>query len=340
MPRKNVKDDLLRVIRGDTPTAPLLMPVALDQIAAREAGLSYRQYSNEADAALAAWNFVIEKYDLDAALIFIDDYFEYEAFGIELTDELNDPKAAKKHVPAEHNWFDNARLPTFKEARFPMRMELVKRLKDKWGDSLLIGVSVAAPFTGVNLLYGIPEAMLLFYEDEELLRNSIKLTAELSVECSRLLIESGADIIWYGDCAASSRFIDLGKFDDFAFDITKDSIKRIKEFGGIVVYHAGEKAIPFIKRTSELGCDIISCAEKADIYALYDAAAENCCVMGNLDPIIDIMNGNPESIEKLVRDQRLLMADRKRYIMNTGEGVTEATPLENVDALFSALRRK
>jgi uroporphyrinogen-III decarboxylase len=218
-----------------------------------------------------------------------------------------------------------------------MKMELIRRLKEKWGNSVLICASVAAPFTGVSLLFGIQEQMLLFYDDVSLLRDTIEFTKRLSVECSKKLIDSGADLIWFGDCAASSKFIDIGKFGEFVFEPTRDAISQIKAFGGMVIYHAGENNIQHIESMSMLGAEIVNCAEHADMSLLYDAAKENCCMMGNLDPIRGIMNGTPDSIKELIRNQKAMMKNREKYIINTGEGIPVVTPENNVIALFSAI---
>lgn len=337
MPRKGVLEDLARVLRGDTPERPLVMPIAFDEITARDLGVSYRACSTDADAAEAAWNRAIEAYGLDAALIFIDDFFEYETFGVELTDEKNIPKAAKKYVAPSRDWLSMARLPDFTEARFPMRMELVRRLKRRWGDSLLVCASVAAPFTGAALLYGVEEALCLIYDDERLLRDTMELTRALSVACAKKLIGSGADMIWYGDCVASGAFLSVEQFDRFVFESTRRAITDIQAMGGVVIYHSGERRAPHAVRSCALGADIVNC-QPDDMAAVYDAAGEQCCLMGNIDPIRAVMNGTPEGIRRRVSSLRAEMAGRPKFIVNTGEGIPVVTARENVRALLDAMR--
>jgi len=338
MPRKYVKDDLLNIIGGKRGVPPILAPVALDAVAAADAGVSYRDYSNDGDAAFYVWDKCIETYDLDAALIFIDDFFEYEPLGVELTDERDIPKAARRYIRPSVEWLMSARAPSFDENRFPMRSGLVHKLKQKWGDNLLVGVSVAAPFTGVSLLCGIQETMLLVYDDEELLRQTIDFTTRLSVACAKYLALNGADVIWYGDCAASSGFIGKDVYDAFAFGPAKDAVSQIKETGVTVIYHAGENRTDALVKMAEIGADVLSCGEGCDMAALGEKTG--CCLTGNVDPIGVLLNGRPETIESAVYDLRIKMRSRGKFIANTAEGIAVSTPRGNIAALFNALRRE
>jgi len=331
-------EDLKKTLAGEAPASPVVLPIAIEEYMTNKCGVPYRAFSTDVDKAFSVWDYAIHKYGIDAALIFIDDFFEYETFGLELVSPENSPRACVKYIAPSAEWLSRARIPTFEEGRFPVRAGLVNKLRKRWGDDLLVCASVAAPFTGATLLYGIADTMLLFYDDERLLEDTMAFTSALSIACSKRLIEAGANMIWYGDCAASSKFIDAAKFDRFLFEPTRSAIEQIKALGATVVYHANENKAAHIERMARLKADIVSCGEHTSMPELYDAAGGECCLMGNLDPIQGIMNGTVESIRALVARQRDMMAGRSKYIVNTGEGITTKTTEENFRAFLDACR--
>ena len=191
--------------------------------------------------------------------LFIDDLFEYEHLGITIEDGPDHPFAVTKYLPAEQKVLDSLCLPDFKhDRRLPVLMESIRSLRDHWRNNVVISKSVAAPFTGLTLIYGIAPAMLLLYENPDFLRKTMAFTEKLSIEFSRELIEAGADIIWLGDCCASSRFLSLDLFREFACEPAKRVIEAIHKAGGMVIYHAAENRLPFLEVMSEMGADVLS----------------------------------------------------------------------------------
>jgi MtaA/CmuA family methyltransferase len=337
-----VKPDVLLDFKTCTalkvPSAPLLFPI-FEEIAARCAGQTYHDYSTQSDTIVAVWNDAIGRFGISWAGMFIDDLFEYEPLGITIEDGPNHPFAVTKYLPAEVNVLENLHLPDFnRDGRLPVLLESQRRLRDLWGKNVVISKSVAAPFTGLTLLYGIAPVMVLLFEDPGFLRKTMAFTESLAIEFSRELIKAGTDIIWLGDCCASSRFLSPGLFREFAFEPAKRVISAIHDAGGMVIYHAAENTLPFLEEMSKMGADVLSVESGIDLKIVKQTVGKRVAISGNLDGINLIWHGKPEEIRSEVSRLIAEVASQGGVIVNTGEGIPRQTPVENLTALFQTLR--
>jgi [methyl-Co(III) methanol-specific corrinoid protein]:coenzyme M methyltransferase len=244
-------------------------------------------------------------------------------------------------LPAEQNVLDSLHLPDFaRDGRLPILMESLRCLRDRWGDNVVISKSVAAPFTGLTLLHGIAPVMLMVYENPDLLRKIMDFTESLSIEFSRSLIEAGADIIWLGDCCASSRFLSLDLFREFAYEPAKRVIAAIHKAGGMVIYHAAENSLPFLEEMSGMGADVLSVEAGIDLGIVKQTVGRKVALSGNLDGINLIWHGKPDEIKREVSRLVVEVASQGGVIVNTGEGIPKQTPLENLDIMFHTIREE
>jgi MtaA/CmuA family methyltransferase len=222
----------------------------------------------------------------------------------------------------------------------PILMESLRRLRDQWGKNVVLSKSVAAPFTGLTLLHGIEAVMLLVYEDPDFLRKSMAFTESLSIGFSRELIEAGADIIWLGDCCASSRFLSLDLFREFAYEPAKRVISAIHEAGGMVIYHAAENTLPFLEEMSGMGPDVLSVESGIDLEIVKQTVGKRVALSGNLDGINLIWQSRPDEIKHEVTHLVLRVASQGGVIVNTGEGIPKQTSLENLTTMFNTIREE
>lgn len=338
MARPDVRRDLKECVELKLSKAPLIFPI-FDEFAARLAGEKYHAYSTRAEIIARVWSKVIQDLELDWAGLFIDDLIEYEPLGIESADGPTHPYAVTRYLPAGKDTLNRLKLPYLKkEGRLPMVLEAVARIRERWGDSVLISKSVAAPFSGLTLLYGIDPTMLMIYDDPDFLKKSMAFLEELAIAWGRTLIEGGTNIIWLGDCSASSRFISIECFREFAAEPARRVIAALKKAGGTVIYHAGENKLPFLEETAGLGADILSVEGGIDLAEVKKTAGRKIALSGNLDGINLLWNSAPAEIERASRKLVTGVASKGGVIVNTGEGIPEQTSLENVRAMFGAIR--
>ncbi len=338
MARATVMRDLQTAVGLGVPAAPLVFPI-FEGVAARLAGETYHDFSTKAVAMTKVWDQSIERFDVDWAGLFVDDLFEYEPLGIEITDGPDHPYAVTQYLPADQSTLAHLRVPNFrKDARLPALLEAQRRIRERWGNQIVISKSVAAPFSGLTLLCGIPEVMLLVYDDPELLRRLMGFVEELAIAFSLALLAAGADVIWLGDCSASSRFLSLSAYRELALAPAQRVAAAINRAGGLVIYHAGENKLPFLEEMAGVAPDVLSVEAGIDLAAVKRTVGSRVCLSGNLDGVHLLWHGQPPAIEAATRHLVTEVASQGGVIVNTGEGIPEQTPATNLTAMFRTIR--
>src|ERR1035437_9044661 len=181
MPHNHIMDDVKACIAGRVAKAPLIFPI-FEEFVTRQSGVSFHDYSTSAPTIAQVWDYAIERFDTDWAGLFIDDLIEYDMLGIETADGPDHPYAVTKYLPIAKDALGRLHIPApKKDGRMPMLLEAQKRIRDRWGDRVVISKSVAAPFSGLTLLYGIGNAMLMTYDAPALLKKSMAFVEELAI---------------------------------------------------------------------------------------------------------------------------------------------------------------
>lgn len=338
MARNTVHNDLKTLCNLGVPKEPLILPV-MDPFSAHLAGVTYEEYSTKPEAMEGAWSTVIERFDIDWAGMCIDDLFEYEPLGIEVTNAPDLPFAVEKYLPATDETLNSLRLPDPKrDGRMPAHLEAEKRLRDRWGESILIAGSTAAPFSGLTLLYGIEQTMLMLYDDPDFLQRSMKFIEELAVCWGRAILDAGGDMIWLGDCSASSRFLPVNIYREICLEPARRVTTELQKAGARVIYHAGENKLPHLAAMAETGADILSVEAGPYMGDVKDAVGDRIALSGNLDSINLVWHGTDEEITATVNQLVADVASRGGYIVNMGENTPEQTPPEHIETMIRSIR--
>ena len=330
--------DLETCLRRGVPAQPFGFPIA-DGFFVRLANATYHDYATCGAVMAEVWNRAIAQFDLDWAGPFVDDLFEYEPLGIESADGPDRPYAVTRYLPAARASLARLALPDpRRDGRMPARLEAIARLRARWGRDIVICNSVAAPFAGLTLLYGIDATMLAVYDDPGLLKRTMTFLEELAVAWGQALLAAGSDLIWLGDCSASSRFLSLDMYRDFALEPARRVTAALRDAGAKVIYHAGENKLNHLRAALDVGADVLSVESGIDLADVQRAIGGQTCLSGNLDGINLIWLKTPAEIEAEARRLVREVACRGGVIVNTGEGIPDQAPVANVAALLRAIR--
>lgn len=339
--RDNIKEEFTEMIRLGTSTAMPVLPIALDQFSADYSGITYRDYSTDANSLSQAWIKVIDDFDLDWAGIFIDDLFEIEPLGITTTDETELPKAVLEHLPFSEGVLNNLAIPDPEsDGRMPMNIDAIKQLRAHYGEKILISRSVPDPFSAICLTFGLSESLMMLYDNPELIDKSLQFFLKLETIWSDALIRAGVDVIWLGNLCSSSRFLSLDLYDRFIFESNKELIGNLKKSGGIVIAHGCEDSIQHLEAMRKTDADILTIGDHIDIDIPLTRFAGDICLMGNLDPIKLLLEGTPELIQSEISSLKHKIKEKGGLIINTTEGIPKQIPMDNLRVMIESIKKR
>jgi uroporphyrinogen decarboxylase len=280
----------------------------------------------------------IRRFHFDAAIIFSDILVVPDAFGQKVDFESGEgprlaPIASADDLGRLHETIDLERLAPVFEA-----LGLVKQALP--AKTALIGFC-GAPWTVASYMIagrGTPDqapARLFAYRQPDVFAELIARLTEGSMAYLSRQIEAGADCVQIFDSWA-------GALAPLEFE--KWCIAPVKKIiAGLHARHPDTKIIAF-PRGAGLALTNYAAATGADAVGLdtsVDPAIADALmpkglpVQGNLDPLALIAGGVP--LQRAI--EKIRSAFRARpHIFNLGHGILPDTPLDNVEALLSAVR--
>ncbi|MDH5716176.1 MAG: uroporphyrinogen decarboxylase [Spirochaetia bacterium] len=279
----------------------------------------------------------IERYNLDAAIIFSDILTLLYGMGINVSFEHGPPETDRT-VKNENELIQfkneyNAAKMGERLHFYTKALQLTRKgLSD---DKSLFGFA-AAPYTiGSYLLEGktskthsIIRAWL--YSNPELFSKLLDFLADATIDYCKLQIEAGADVIQLFESWGDS--IDPLSYKKYVLPhITKIS-KEISKTVPVVFFCRGasihrENLLPVYNE----GISAISVDWRLPIDFYGDLP-----VQGNLDPAC--LWSDPKSVEKETLKILETRGRKPGYIFNLGHGIYPETPLENVDAMVKTVQ--
>jgi uroporphyrinogen-III decarboxylase len=302
------------------------------------AGLSDGEARTDVDKMVDAIISAVQRFDYDWAMVFPDDYIEFEPLGLKMRDGDYLPAIPKSYLPMTRNTLDTFRLPDpMSDLRLPLQLEMIRRVSQELGDTVCVAGRIAAPFSALALLYGITDLFLTMREDPTLVQDNLSFFVQHQIAFGKAQIDAGADLLWLGDNVASGRFISPLDYSEFAAEPAGHVAADLVEKGAFVVYFASETQLEHLKKQVKIPGSVLGVGEGVNIAQMRKELPVQKCLMGNFDPKL-LRDGTPEEVSEATA---LMMRENKpggAYIFNTGEGIMRTTPPVNVEAMIRTAR--
>ena len=299
----------------------------------------------------------IDRFDLDAAILFSDILTIPDAMGLELSFENGDGPRFAKPLTSERE-VNQLRLANMEELRyvFDAVSSIAKALTSNGKQQVpLIGFS-GSPWTlACYMIEGSGSrdfslAKKMLYERPDLLKKILDINIQSVSEYLRLQIDAGAQAVMifdtWGGLLTSEDYLQysLGPMSKIVKDIRSNPkydpvpIILFTKGGGIWLSDIANSG------ADVLGIDwTINLARARGL--INHASSRHIAIQGNLDP--SILLSNPQEIEKRVQQcfedlstvKVLEGSPLDGHIFNLGHGISQFTPPENVAALVSKVRQ-
>ena len=278
----------------------------------------------------------IERFDLDAAILFADILVIPHALGWDVTFEKGEGPLLKKFESEE----DLKKLTNNFASRINQIYETVAKTKSKLPKKISLIGFAGSPWTVASYMlegkgkqdFSVSKNFL--YTKNSVARKLIDVLTEKTIEYLSNQIIAGAEIIQLFDSWSGVLNGDL--YEDFVIEPTKKIVTSLKEkfpFVPIIGFPRGSgyNYDKYIKQTgiNGVGVDQFTPISQMKLWQ------KNLVVQGNLDPII--LLGSKENI-KVAVDQIMGSLDRNNFIFNLGHGILPTTPVSNVEYLVNYVK--
>ena len=332
---------LMACRRQPTPYTPIwLMRQAgryMKEYRALRKKFSFLEMCKNPELAAKVTLFPIEKFKLDAAIIFSDILIPLEPMGIEL--EFAKGEGPVIHHPVrEIKQVENLRMIEPEEDLSFLMKAIQIVHQELEGKIPLIGFS-GAPFTlasyiiegGHSTNYILTKGLM--HQNRSVWDGLMKKISEVLIRYLNAQIHSGVQAIqlfdsWVGCLSPSD-------YEKFVLPFSKKVIEGVDK--SVPLIHFATSSSTLLERMKQAGGDVIGVDWRIDLKEAWTRIGYDVAIQGNLDPVI--LLAPPDLIEKEVK--RILdQAERRSgHIFNLGHGILPNTPVDHVSVLVETVHQ-
>lgn len=268
--------------------------------------------------------------------IVFDLQLEAECLGCDLRWAKDGPPSVASHpledeavVPCE------CTIPTSKSGRFPMVLDVMRRMKEAVGETTALYGLICGPFTLASHLRGNDIFMDMF-DDEEYVEALLDFTSEVARRVAAMYIAAGMDVIAVVDPLISQ--ISSKHFEQFMTKPFASIFDFVREKGAFSSFFVCGDATRNIEVMCKTNPDSISVDENVNLAAAKDICDKyNIAIGGNIPLTSVMLHGSQQDNMKCVIDLYDSVADRRNLIIAPGCDMPYDVPVESAIAVTQAV---
>ncbi len=324
LPKKRVLSAILGGRVDKTPATAVCQTATHDQMQAVGASWPEAHLDPEKMAKLASAAYALTR--LETARVPFDQTVEAEALGGKME--------IKGEIPAIVEHLEDLSLKiseNFLEfGRIPVVLDAVERLAADVGNTLPIMGGVIGPFSVAAQVFEPTKMLKWTITKQKECSEVITAIAYPLIDYANELTERGANIIVIEDMFSSQLGSKLFRA------VAKEPLKKVVEkTKNTVVIHICGNITQMISDVVDVGADGISIAKETDLGTAVHHARGNASIIGNVDPVKDLLFGESSVIERAVKAAIEGGVD----LIAPGCSIAPATTIENIKQMVLCTQR-
>ncbi len=280
----------------------------------------------------------VERFDVDAAIIFADILLLLEPMGLELT--FHEKKGPVILNPVRHQ-DDLKRLRRVDGEAFRFSSDAVRlAARQLDGRVPLIGFA-GAPFTlasyaieGGSSRNYIATKQLMFGRPDQW-HALLEKFSETAAVYLHNQIQAGAQAVQIFDSWVGC--LSPGDYETYALPHVKSLIERVRPAGVPMIYF-GTGTSTLLSMMRSAGSDVLGLDWHVELDEAWARIGFDVAVQGNLDPVA-LFAPLPE-LERRIKDILERAGNRVGHIFNLGHGILPQTPVEHVEAAIECVHAR
>ena len=313
-------------------------------MAAREAGVTMRQFRSDPKLIARCFGEAVERYGLDGVLVDVDTATLAGAVGVPVAFPEDNP--ARYHgscLPSLEAVRDLEPIDIFRNERIQIWVEAVAILVRDYGNEVFIrGNCDPAPFSLAAAMRGIDQWLMdvAAQQNDELIHALLEYCTGVSCQFLKLMAKTGCHMLSNGDSVAGPEMLSPRFYGIYGLPYEKRIAACSHEFGLPYLLHICGKTDRILEAMKETGADAMEIDYKTNLKLAHDAFKDTMTFVGNLDPSAVLARGTPELVKLKTEELLDIYADSPRFILNSGCALPADTPPENIRAMCSCLRNR
>ncbi|NLV51329.1 MAG: methyltransferase [Clostridiales bacterium] len=279
---------------------------------------------------------IADKYNMPAALSFMDLSVEAEAFGAYTVYAADEVPTIIGQLVQNQAAADALKVPSVGAGRTGINIEGVKKALKLIGDRQVFA-GCTGPFSMAGRLMNVNEVMVHCYEEPEMVHTVLRKVTDFLISYIKEFKIVGADGIVLAEPLAGLLSPQL--MQEFSTDYVKEIVDKTQDSSFIVIYHNCGNDVPrLVDQVLNTGCRVFHFGDSVNMAQLLEKMPSDCLLMGNISPSRQFKNGTPKSIR--LDTIRLLESckNHKNFIISSGCDIPPLTEFDNIDSFFETVK--
>jgi uroporphyrinogen decarboxylase len=311
-------------------------------MAAREYGVSMKEYRNEPRIIAESMIRSVEKYQIDGICVDVDTVTLAGALGVTVDFPVDEPARSFGGCLDDLEQVDDLEpVDIGKDHRIQIWLEAVQLLVNHFRNEIFIrGNCDQAPFSLASMMRS-PELWMMDLMEEENAPRIDKLLqycAEATKQFLSLMAQTGCHMLSNGDSPAGPDLISPEMYQRFALPWEKQIATYANELGLPYVLHICGNTSHILEDMVSIGAEGLEVDYKTDIHLVHKFFENRTTFFGNLDPSGVLAFGTPQLVEQKTLELLTLFADTPRFVLNSGCAIPATAPAANIQAMVRVAR--
>ncbi len=343
MGKLNGRERIDAALKGEWPDrTPIMLHNFM--MAAREAGVTMKQFREDPVVMARVFGESMERYDLDSVMVDVDTVTLSGAVGVEV--DLPEDNPGRSHggfMKSLEEVNDLEPADVRKYWRAQVWVEAVRLLvKDYGSERFIRGNCDQDPFSLAASMRGMDHWLMdvAGRENDELVHKLLEYCTSITNQFLSMMAETGCHMLSNGDSPAGPDVLSPRLYAEFALPYEQRVAEHSHALGLPYLLHICGKTDRILKQMLEIGADGLEIDYKTDMRMAHDTFKDKLTFVGNIDPSEVIARGTPELVKQKTDELLDVFADTPRFILNAGCAIPADTPPENIRAMCSCLRSR
>lgn len=278
---------------------------------------------------------IADKFDTGVAFSLMDLSVEAEAFGSEIHYSEEEVPTVVGALIHDEEEAEALKVPEVGAGRTGECVAGIREAVELITDRPVLA-GIVGPYSLAGRLLDMTEIMILCYEEPELVETVLEKATEFLVAYAKAFKEAGANGICLAEPAAG--LLSPSLIDEFSTPYVQKIREAVEDESFVVFYHNCGNIVPLLENVKGIQAKAYSIGNAIDIEEALKVIPADRLVIGNIDPAGTLRNGTPDQIRRETTELLTRCSKYPNFVIASGCDIPPATPMENLEAFFEAVR--
>jgi len=289
---------------------------------------------SSAPAQIKAQRALHERFGTPCLMSAMDLSVEAEEFGSEIRFSDIEVPTVTKRLISDAQGIAALKLPSLGARRTAVYLETVSGLASSAGSSPVLA-GMIGPLSLAGRLFGVSEALLATATDPEMITELIEKATQFLSTYARAFKDAGAHGVIIAEPTAG--LLSPRAVSEFSSRHVRAIVEDLQDSTFEVILHNCGARRAHLAPTFEAGAAAYHFGSPMDLPAAIREAPVGTVVGGTLDPAAVFHDSTPGEVREQTKTLLALWSPGCRFVPSSGCDIPYGTPLENLEAFFSAV---